>query len=124
MRILVVDDEPMIRELLSEFLVDHGHEVLEAENGQAAWETLSGPEGFCDLVFADLKMPVMDGRELLRRLQEVRPELPVVLISGQINVTVNDARYEGAHQIIHKPIRFQDIRSLLEGLEPKRDRQA
>lgn len=66
MNILVVDDEPLIRELMGDFLRDQGHHVEAAEKGLVAWNKLTDPGQDFDVVLADIKMPVMDGRELLR----------------------------------------------------------
>lgn len=117
MKILVVDDEPLIRELLGEFLEEEGHEVQEAENGLKAWELLSEKENGIKAVLADIKMPVMGGRELLQRIRENNMTLPVVLLSGQINVTNEDALNVGATHILHKPLEFADILSILEEIE-------
>ncbi len=63
--ILVVDDEPSVRETLAEMLEVMGHRVLLAESGQNALQTLAGND--CDLVFTDLAMPEMDGWETTSR---------------------------------------------------------
>jgi CheY-like chemotaxis protein len=80
--VLLADDEEMVRMSLSTALRGAGYEVVEARNGlEAVEKVLSSPERFA-LVVLDLVMPVMDGREALRRLRESVPALPVVICTG------------------------------------------
>ena len=81
-KILVVDDEPAIRELIVAVLEDEGYQAIGAGSGSRALELL--PEERPDLVLMDIMMPEMDGREALRRMRE-QPELaaiPVVMMSA------------------------------------------
>src|ERR1700730_13811531 len=71
--VLLVDDDPLGRESLSELLDAKGYSVLEAENGQTALEVLKKTPHFPCLIVLDLAMPVMDGREFLK-LRAVRPD--------------------------------------------------
>ena len=79
-QILVVDDELVIREVLSALFTGEGYAVLSAGDGLAALETLAHASP--DLVIADIIMPRLDGWELLKHLRAERPELPVVLLSA------------------------------------------
>lgn len=82
-RILVVDDEPMIRSLTRRALERYGYEVLEAEDGESALELVRSETGTrLDLAVLDVVMPRMDGRELSERLRRERPGLGVLYISG------------------------------------------
>ena len=81
-RILVVDDEPIVRNLVRKTLERVGHEVAEAEDGDAALE-LSREQTF-ELVIADLFMPVMDGLQLIVQLREEAPDTTVIAISGSV----------------------------------------
>lgn len=81
-RILIVDDELAIREVLAQVLVAAGYRVECAPDGQAAWEALCS-ENF-DLLVTDHAMPRLSGVELLRRLRAGQRDLPVILISGQM----------------------------------------
>ncbi|WP_421993859.1 response regulator [Roseococcus sp.] len=81
-RILVVEDEVLIRLSLSEWLRSESHEVLEASCGDEAL-TLSKSILEIDIVITDVQMPGdIDGLGLAERLREVRPELPIILVSG------------------------------------------
>jgi DNA-binding response OmpR family regulator len=81
-KILVVDDEPEVRQLMEHFLTQRGYEVCIAENGQQALAALD--TFMADVVLLDMHMPVMDGIETLKRLAVRSPSLPVIM------VTVND----------------------------------
>jgi len=106
--ILVVDDEPAVRETLAEMLEAMGHRVLLAESGQIALRTLAGND--CDLVFTDLAMPEMDGWETTREIRKRWPEMNVVLVTGYGTGTVpppgEDSLVNG---IIGKPFDFSQI---------------
>ena len=78
-KVLVVEDEESLRLLYEEELTSEGYEVLTAGNGREAIQKL---EERPDLIVLDIVMPVMDGREALRRLREQAPEVPVVVSTG------------------------------------------
>lgn len=79
-RILIVDDDPLIRTTVRTALEQHGHDVTEAEDGQVALDLCKASA--MDVVITDLFMPVMDGLELIVQLREEFPEMKVVAISG------------------------------------------
>ena len=81
-RLLVVDDDPAIREVTSAMLAEQGYEVLTAEDGLHALELL--PQFHPHLVITDLRMPRMSGFELLEIMRERFPELPVIAVSGEV----------------------------------------
>ena len=78
--ILVIDDEPAVRETLAEMLEVMGHRVFLADSGQKGLQTLAGNN--CDLVFTDLAMPEMDGWETSREIRKRWPSMNVVLVTG------------------------------------------
>lgn len=82
--ILVVDDDPRVRESLSELLDEKGYSVLQAENGRKALEVLKEVPRTPCMVVLDLAMPVLDGHEFLKRRAEdpVLRDIPVVVVSG------------------------------------------
>jgi DNA-binding response OmpR family regulator len=80
-RILVVDDDLLIRQLSAKALSHSGYRVDAAEDGAAAWEALSGAD--YDLVITDNDMPKVSGIELLEKLHTARIAVPVILASGQ-----------------------------------------
>ncbi len=104
--ILIVDDEPGIRRSLGESLTDEHYAVLKAERGEQALELLQNPdsEGI-HLMLLDVWLPGIDGLETLKQAKALRPDLPVVMISGHGNIdTALQATKLGAFDFIEKPI--------------------
>lgn len=107
-KILVVDDERAIRNTLKEILEDEGHGVEIAENGKQGFE--KAKEQQYDLIFSDIKMPEMDGMELLSALREAEVESPIVMISGHGNIeTAVESIKKGAFDFITKPIELNRL---------------
>ena len=106
--ILVVDDEPSVRETLAEMLEAMGHRVVLAESGQSALQLLGANE--CELVFTDLAMPDMDGWETTREIRKRWPEMNVVLVTGYGSGTLPPAGEDHlVNGIIGKPFDFSQI---------------
>jgi len=81
--VLVVEDEDGLRAVIRRLLQDEGYSVLEAANGARALQLLAhGADREVGLVLTDLRMPVMDGRELAAALARLHPSLPIVFMSG------------------------------------------
>jgi len=83
-KILVVDDEPKLRDIVSRALTKFGHQCITATNGEEAIDTLSRKS--VDLVITDLKMPKMGGLGLIKWLRKVRPDTPVIIMTGYADV--------------------------------------
>ncbi len=111
--ILVIDDDTSGRETLAEALDEYGYSVLSASNGTEGLAILD--EKSVDLVITDLKMPDIDGLEVLKRIKVDHPDLVVVLITAYatINTAVAAIR-EGAYDYVMKPIDLRHLRPLLE----------
>lgn len=108
-KILVIDDERAIRNTLKEILEFEKHEVDIAEEGATGIEMFKS--GCYDVVLCDIKMPNMDGIEVLDKLQEHSGEIPVIMISGHGNIdTAVEAIKKGAFDFIEKPL---DLNRLL-----------
>ena len=108
-KILVIDDERAIRNTLKEILEMESHEVETAENGRIALDKAKQQQ--FDLIFSDIKMPEMDGMELLTALREAEIDCPVVMISGHGTIeTAVECIKKGAFDFIIKPI---DLNRLL-----------
>ena len=108
-KILVIDDERAIRNTLKEILEMESHEVETAENGRIALDKAKQQQ--YDLIFSDIKMPEMDGMELLTALREAEIDSPVVMISGHGTIeTAVECIKKGAFDFIIKPI---DLNRLL-----------
>ncbi len=107
-RVMVVDDEAVIREGLRRTLEGEGFAVETSASGQLAMERLL-EEDF-DLVITDLKMPGMSGMEVLSTLRSLRPDIPVIMITGYAMVeTAVEAMKHGAADYISKPFKPQEI---------------
>ena len=108
MKILVVDDERAIRNSLKEILMDEGYSVDVAEDGPKGLEQ-AGKERY-DVIFCDIKMPGMEGTEVLVKLVEEGIETPVVMISGHADIaTAVECMHKGAFDFIEKPLDLNRI---------------
>ncbi len=108
-KILIIDDERSIRNTLKDILEFEKHQVLVAENGKQGLDMACSQ--LFDVIFSDIKMPEMDGIELLSALKEKEVEAPVVMISGHGNIeTAVECIKKGAFDFIEKPI---DLNRLL-----------
>lgn len=120
-RILIIEDEAAIRRVLVKILSEEnqGYEVFEAEDGLAGMEIIK-KEDF-DLVLCDIKMPKMDGVEVLEAVKKIKPEIPMVMISGHgdLDTAVNTMRM-GAFDYISKP---PDLNRLLNTVRIALDRK-
>lgn len=110
-RILLVDDEEDIINILKEMLLLLGLEVVVARNGKEALKILSSPEGKkIDMVFIDWMMPVMDGRETVRAMREKGMDIPVVIVSGYLDREILDFKSQGlVNEVISKPFKLEKL---------------
>jgi putative two-component system response regulator len=100
--VLVIDDEPIVRDLVSEILAEDGHEVRTAATAEDALAALDDHN--LGLVVSDIVMPGLSGLELLATVRRLRPNLPVVLVTGRAaHGTVSAALAEGADGLVLKP---------------------
>jgi two-component system response regulator AtoC len=111
-QVLIVDDEPNLRKILSAQLTRDGYDALTAEDGEQGLHLLR--EHHIDLIITDLKMPKVDGMTLLKRALEIEPELPVVLITahGTIDTAV-EALKRGAFDFVTKPFDKDEVRQIV-----------
>lgn len=113
-RVLVVEDEPLIRMGLAGTLEDMGYRVKEARNADEAWTILES-DGGARLVITDVDMPgSMDGLTLARRIRATWPNLPVLIMSGKIGVNARDL--PTLAQFVSKPCEEMRLVGLVEGL--------
>jgi DNA-binding NtrC family response regulator len=113
MSVLVVDDEEIVRDFLSRFLLFKGLEVETAESGQDALK-LAQNRSF-DLAFIDVRMPKMNGLETFRALKAISPDTKYVMMTGYaVNDVLRDAEIEGASLSIKKPFDINQVSHYLE----------
>jgi DNA-binding NtrC family response regulator len=119
-KIIIIDDEQAIRNALREILEYESFNVTEAEDGPSALKLLD-KESF-DVIFCDIKMPRMDGMEVLSKLKEKGSETPVIMITGHGNVeTAVEALKKGAYDFIQKPL---DLNRILVSVRNASNQQA
>jgi two-component system cell cycle sensor histidine kinase/response regulator CckA len=110
--VLLVDDEENLRTLIRRSLQSQGYGVLEAGNGAEALLVLK-QKGQVDLVVTDLRMPVMDGRQLASALTRLYPAMPVIFMSG-FTAQLTNMRLVSPHMaFIVKPFRYDDLLALI-----------
>jgi two-component system response regulator AtoC len=112
-KILIVDDDPMQRALISDALTGGGHEPLFAKDGREALEVCR--DNPVDLVVTDMVMPELDGLELLKALVDAHPEIPVIAVSGTSADKLNRSARFGAHAILIKPLDPKELLREIEG---------
>lgn len=118
--ILLIDDEKSIRNVLRDILLHEGYQVEEAADGEKGIQQLK--EKTFDLVLCDIKMPKMDGLEVLQQIMQLHPDLPVIMISGHGTIeTAVDAVKKGAYDFIAKP---PDLNRLLITIRNALDKNA
>ncbi len=108
-KLLIADDEANLRKVLSALLKQDGHEPTSVENGSQALTAVK--EGGIDILITDLKMPGMTGLELLAKVQQIDPDLPVIVITAHGTVeTAVAALKQGAFDYITKPFDKEELR--------------
>ena len=115
LRILIVDDEDIVRETLRDFVREFGHDVDGASDGVAALEAIKACNCNYDLAMVDVQMPGMDGLTFLARCREICPEIQVIMMTGHGDrETWDDAMRLGAADFLIKPIRLVDLNAMFE----------
>lgn len=119
-KILVIDDQKSIRNTLKDILEYEGHEVVAAEDGLDGLEKFNAAK--FDVVLTDIKMPNMDGMEVLDKINSTGTDAPVIMISGHGNIdTAVEAIKKGAYDFIEKPL---DLNRLLVTIRNAIDRNS
>ncbi len=121
--ILIVDDEESVRNSLAGVMRDEGYDVVSAVSGKEGIDLLHETQP--SLVLLDIAMPEMDGIETLRRIKEMRPEMPVIMVTGHgtIETAVKTTKM-GAYDFIEKPPELQQLTLVVKhGLEESRLRE-
>lgn len=112
-RILIVDDEAIVREVLVEFLEILGYQADEFEDGVSGLEAMNN--GNYSVAFADIRMPGIDGIEFVSSLQKTRPEIPVIIVTGHGTEDIcKEAIDAGAFAFFSKPFHFVEIKEVME----------
>jgi len=116
MQILLIDDDPEVRKVVSRMLNRAGHQVIEAVNGLDGIARLQ--PGAVDLVLTDIMMPGMNGIQFIEKARELHPSVPVIAMSGGGRTSDTDylqqARELGAKGILRKPFTAAELRAVLD----------
>ncbi len=108
--ILLVDDEDMVRDLHSELLKQLGYEVIACPTAGEALAVMESDEADVDLVLTDLTMPQMTGLELAQRISGIRPDLPIILITGYDDrLTAENKAAAGIREVLMKPVTIKQL---------------
>ncbi len=112
-KVLIIDDEEDIRTIISEFCKIFGIDTIIAENGKEGIEKYKQEKS--DLIFTDIKMPDMDGFQLVKKIRELDRNVPIVVCSGFID-EINKKKILdcGANSYIEKPFKLQDFKDILQ----------
>jgi len=109
LRILVVDDEPAIREVLEFCLSDDGYVIETAADGSGGLNRFRS--GDWDLVFVDRVMPEMNGCELAEAIRQLDPNVPIIMVSGNVDSAEESALAGKFEAIVRKPFTRADLRA-------------
>ncbi|HEX7967164.1 MAG TPA: response regulator [Stellaceae bacterium] len=109
---LVVDDQADVREVAVAHLEALGYQVAQAASGRTALDLIGDGSGI-DLLIADYAMPGMSGVELARAVRAKRPDLPVVIVTGYVDVSAFATEIEGA-DLLKKPYRVSELAATVE----------
>ncbi len=119
-KVLLVDDSMFTRSMLKKLVKEMGHEVVEAENGREGLDAITREEP--DIVITDLLMPEVDGIGLLEGVKEKNIDVPVVVLSANVQDTVREQCLGlGAAEFFNKPPNKEKLQKYLEGCLVKGD---
>jgi len=112
-RVLVVDDDPDLLDMITDILKSFSRSinVTRASNGHSALEAIAR-EAF-DLVLLDVRMPVMDGIEALKRIKSLAPRLPVLMVTGGDSASASEALRMGAFGYLPKPMNLRYVEHIV-----------
>jgi len=124
MRILLIDDDPLVLRSLRDALELEGHDVVTSEGGQAGIDEFAGAlEGGkpIDIVITDLGMPYVDGRKVAARIHQLDPQVPVVMLTGWGHrLIATDDIPEHVDRVLSKPPKMPELRAVLAELTANR----
>ena len=116
-RILVIDDDPMFRELARRFLEADGHEVIDAESGEAGLELFRNCAP--DLIVTDIFMPGISGLDTIEKIRGEAPDMKIIAVSGRDGIgaaTLLPSGTKGADRGLAKPFRRRELTDTIEDL--------
>lgn len=116
LKILVVDDEPNILEVIQSFLESEGYEVSTADSGASVFSGLDGDD--TNIVLLDIRMPDIDGLQCLRYIKDKYPTIEVVMMSGFATLQMARKSLEiGAFDYLRKPLSFNHLKEVIQQIK-------
>jgi DNA-binding NtrC family response regulator len=114
LRVLVVDDEPLIRWSLAETLAHSGHEVIEAGDAMGALRTLNNTQESVDVVLLDFRLPDSHDLTLLSLIRRLAPDTSIILMTAYGSPEITEGALQlGAYTVVHKPFEMHDMAALI-----------
>ena len=111
-RVLIIDDDLLIRDMLYDFLLEKGYQVLTASDESGALNAIEARE--FDAAIVDLKLPDGDGLSIMKKLKTARPEVAVIMVTGHPSDDIRDKAYQsGAEAFLEKPFKVTRLASIL-----------
>jgi len=107
-RLLLVEDDQSLREMLTEYLTEEGFEVVAASDGRAALEAFAS-QGPFDVVLTDHQLPHVSGLDLLAELRRQGQTVPVVVMSGNLQLTRRQQAALGVGRVMRKPVHLPEL---------------
>jgi DNA-binding NtrC family response regulator len=118
-RVLVVDDEGLLRWSLAEMLAEAGYQVVEAQNGREARTAIADEEHPIDVMLVDLKLPDVDGLQLVREARRRCLTCPILIMTAYGSAeTLDSALGAGAHGVVAKPFDLDDMLRMIRQVCP------
>lgn len=118
-KILIAEDEKVMRYMLSDFLQNFNFEIIQAENGEIAWKLWN--EIQCDLIITDINMPHMNGIELLKNIKKKQQDFPVIVITGvSVESAQANAIENGADAFLTKPFKMKTLVEIINSIFQKK----
>jgi DNA-binding NtrC family response regulator len=112
--ILIVDDEPEVLATLADLVRAFGYDVIEASDAESALPVIRGGRSL-DLVITDLRLPGMNGVDLLAEIKRALPAVPVIMLTGHCSVeSFIQTQSRGVYEYINKPVRAAELRRIIQ----------
>jgi len=112
-RVLIVDDDVLFIDTLSDILKEKGYEVVAVKSGEEALKKVKGTP--FDIVLLDIKLPVMDGVEAFKGIKKINPRIPIIMMTAfSVEDLIRDALKEGAYGVLHKPLDIDKVIAMIE----------
>jgi CheY-like chemotaxis protein len=113
--ILIVDDEPMFREVIAAHLSNEGYETTTAQNGLEAVDRFHAVT--VDAIVTDIQMPELDGISFIQQLRSAGHTVPVIVMTAARDIRASDLSHLNVHALLSKPFHLSDLSSLIRQLK-------